>query len=289
MLIAQHRCYAHPLPKNHRFPMEKYVMLEGQLRLEGIGDPSEWHTPSPMATHDILKSHSKPYFNTLQDGSWTRAEERRSGFTWSPQLIRRESIIMEGTWACARAASRGDIGLNIAGGTHHAFADRAEGFCLLNDMAICANLLLSHHMANRVLIIDLDVHQGNGTASMTQSDDRIFTFSMHGASNYPFHKEKSNLDLPLPDGIADEAYLTLLRNHLDFTLQDFKPDVVLYQCGVDVLATDKLGKLSLTMEGCLERDRPMGMKGSDTRMWSCTAISSSSSVVGCQSASTANA
>ena len=255
MLIAHHICYAHPLPENHRFPMEKYVMLAGQLGLEGIGDRSEWHAPTAMAATDIMRSHSPSYYASLLNGSWTRAEERRSGFTWSPELIRRESIIMQGTWACAQAASRGDVGLNIAGGTHHAFADRAEGFCLLNDLALSADLLLSNGMANRVLIVDLDVHQGNGTAAMTRHDDRIFTFSMHGASNYPFHKEASTLDVALPDGTEDSFYLELLQEHMNAILDNFKPDVVLYQCGVDVLASDKLGKLSLTMEGCLERDR----------------------------------
>lgn len=255
MIIAQHPCYTHPLPENHRFPMEKYIMLANQLRLEGIGDRSEWHSPSPMVTTDITGTHSPSYLATLQTGTWTRSEERRSGFIWSPDLILRECIIMQGTWACAQEAVRGGIGLNIAGGTHHAFADRAEGFCLLNDMAISANLLLSNAMANRVLIVDLDVHQGNGTASMTQEDDRIFTFSMHGASNYPFHKETSTLDVPLPDGTKDAAYLNLLQDYMESILDDFKPDVVLYQSGVDVLASDKLGKLSLTMEGCRERDR----------------------------------
>ena len=235
--------------------MEKYVMLAGQLQLEGIGDPSEWHSPSPMASDDILRSHSESYFSSLQSGSWTRSQERRSGFPWSPELIQRESIIMQGTWACAQAASRGDVGLNIAGGTHHAFADRAEGFCLLNDLALSADLLLSNHMASRVLIVDLDVHQGNGTASMTCTDDRIFTFSMHGESNYPFHKEASTLDVPLPDETGDRDYLRLLQNHMHSILHDFNPDVVLYQCGVDVLDSDKLGKLSLSIEGCLERDR----------------------------------
>lgn len=255
MIIAQHNCYAHPLPENHRFPMEKYVMLAGQLKLEGIGEHSEWCFPSPMASEDILLSHSTAYFSTLLNGSWSRAEERRSGFTWSPELMIRERIIMQGTWMCSQAASRGDVGLNIAGGTHHAFADRAEGFCLLNDLAISANLLLSHQLANRVLIVDLDVHQGNGTASMTQRDERIFTFSLHGASNYPFHKETSTLDVPLADGTTDSLYLRLLQHHMTTILDTFKPDVVLYQCGVDVLASDKLGKLSLSMEGCLERDR----------------------------------
>mgnify|MGYP002621163828 CR=1 FL=1 len=162
---------------------------------------------------------------------------------------------MSGTLACAIHALDGGIGLNIAGGTHHALADRAEGFCLLNDFAIAARHLLTTSRASNILIVDLDVHQGNGTAAITSDDANIFTFSMHGASNYPFHKEKSSLDVALPDGTGDAAYLDLLHHHLPMLLDQCQPDAVFYQCGVDVLDTDKLGKLSLSLQGCAERDR----------------------------------
>ena len=235
--------------------MEKYDLLQGQLRLEGFGQDAEWHSPSDMPNTIIQTCHTVDYWNALLKGAWSRAAERRSGFRWSPALVKRESIIMSGTLMCALEAFQGGIGLNIAGGTHHAFADRAEGFCLLNDFAIAARYLLSEKGASTVLIVDLDVHQGNGTAAITSADPDIVTFSMHGANNYPFHKERSTVDVALPDGTSDDAYLDLLYAHLPNLLDRCQPDVVLYQCGVDVLQTDKLGKLSMTMEGCAERDR----------------------------------
>jgi acetoin utilization deacetylase AcuC-like enzyme len=162
---------------------------------------------------------------------------------------------MEGTRRLAEEAIIKKLGFNIAGGTHHAFAKRGEGFCLLNDQVIAANDLLTNHGMNKILIIDLDVHQGNGTASMLQNDERVFTFSMHGRNNYPLQKEQSNLDVELEDGIQDKDYLSLLHMHLDQILTSFSPEFIFYQCGVDILATDKLGKLGVSMKGCLERDR----------------------------------
>jgi acetoin utilization deacetylase AcuC-like enzyme len=144
--------------------------------------------------------------------------------------------------------------MNVAGGTHHAFADRGEGFCLLNDFAVAANFLLSNNQAQKILIIDLDVHQGNGTAKLFEKENRVFTFSMHGAHNYPFHKEKSDLDIPLPDGINDDAYLGILKKELEKILALFKPDFAFYLSGVDILETDKFGKLKVTMKGCQQRD-----------------------------------
>ena len=255
MVIAHHPCYAHPLPANHRFPMAKYDFLHGQLQLEGFDEYADWPMLAAMSTSTIQSCHTAEYWETLRQGSWSRTAERRSGFTWSPALVERESIIMSGSLLGALEALQGGVGLNIAGGTHHAFADRAEGFCLLNDFAIAARHLIDHHGASRILIVDLDVHQGNGTASITSDDANIVTFSMHGASNYPFHKEESSLDVALPDGTEDLAYLDLLGHHLPTLLDRCQPDVVFYQCGVDVLETDKLGKLSLTMQGCAERDR----------------------------------
>ena len=235
--------------------MEKYDLIFGQLHLEGFSDDAHWNSPAPIDAMHILKCHAPEYWNKLQAGTWSTAEERRSGFTWSRELVLRESIIMNGTLQCALEAKSGGIGLNIAGGTHHAFSDRAEGFCLLNDFAISAQHLLDNTEITRILIIDLDVHQGNGTAAMTSGDDRIFTFSMHGELNYPFHKENSTLDVPLPNGTTDHDYLEQLDAHLGQILTRFMPQVVFYQCGVDILATDKLGKLAITMNGSQERDR----------------------------------
>jgi len=162
---------------------------------------------------------------------------------------------MEGTVRASEMALTKKIGFNIAGGTHHAFADRGEGFCLLNDQVIASNYLLNYHGLNKILIIDLDVHQGNGTAALARGDERIFTFSMHGRNNYPLQKEQSDVDVELEDGIQDKEYLALLANNLDDILNKIQPDFVFYQCGVDILATDKLGKLAVSMNGCRERDR----------------------------------
>lgn len=255
MLVSYHPAYAHPLPKGHRFPMEKYDLIHGQLHLEGFSEDAKWNRPAPLDTNEILTCHTSEYWNKIRMGTWSRAEERRSGFTWSRALALRETIIMSGTLKCALEAERGGIGLNIAGGTHHAFSDRAEGFCLLNDFAISAQHLLHKTDISRILIVDLDVHQGNGTAAMTRTEDRIFTFSMHAESNYPFHKETSTLDISLPDGTTDNEYLEQLDIHLQEIFSRFEPQVVFYQCGVDVLSSDKLGKLSLTMRGTQERDR----------------------------------
>ena len=246
--------YVLELPIEHRFPMVKYALVHQQLRHEGIIEDEHWIRPKPILDQHVLRCHSQAYLNKLEGGTWQRHEQRKAGFPWSPELILREKIIMEGTRQCAAIAAEGGVALNVAGGTHHAFTDRAEGFCLLNDLVIAARYLIDSGM-ERVAIIDLDVHQGNGTASMTHGDGRIFTFSMHGAHNYPLHKEKSSLDIELEDGTTDDRYLELLESNLARIIEDFRPQVALYQCGVDVLASDKLGRLSLTMEGCKQRDR----------------------------------
>ena len=254
--IAWAPCYAHPLPQNHRFPMLKYELLPQQLLREGIVTEAAFFTPQPPPDEDILRVHDPDYYHRLQCGQLTRQQERATGFPWSPALFEREVTILGGTIECARRALRHGVALNVAGGTHHAFADRGEGFCLLNDQAAAAAYLLAHPElgVRRVLIVDLDVHQGNGTAAIFRPEPRVFTFSMHGARNYPARKEHSDLDLPLPDGTADAAYLALLANTLPRLLADFQPDFVFYLAGVDVLATDKLGHLALTREGCRQRD-----------------------------------
>ena len=210
--IAWASCYAHPLPQNHRFPMLKYELLPQQLLREGIVTEAAFFAPQPPPAEDMLRVHDPNYYQRLQRGQLTRQEERATGFPWSPQLFEREVTILGGTIECARRALRHGVALNVAGGTHHAFADRGEGFCLLNDQAAAAAYLLAHPElgVRRVLIVDLDVHQGNGTASIFRHEPRVFTCSVHGARNYPARKEHSDLDLPLPDGTADAAYLALL-------------------------------------------------------------------------------
>ena len=258
MRIAYAPCYVLDLPEGHRFPMAKYGLLREQLLHEGIAETRDFFEPQSMAESTILRGHDADYWHRTVHGQWTRQEERRSGFPWSASMVARERIIMQGTLDCAKhAVTHGGVAMNIAGGTHHAYTDRAEGFCILNDFVLAALELMASGHLSRALIVDCDVHQGNGTASMLADVPEITTFSMHGASNYPLHKEVSDVDVPLPDGTDDDVYLSLLNEHLDRLLNpaDPLPDLVLYQCGVDVLATDKLGKLALSMAGCMERDR----------------------------------
>lgn len=253
--IAWTEIYAHPLPQNHRFPMEKYNLLPEQLIYEGTVGESSFFAPGSLSTDLVLRTHDAAYWHKLRLGKLERLEERRTGFPWSKELIEREIIIMQGTLDAAVYALKYGVAMNIAGGTHHAFTNRGEGFCLLNDIAIAANYLLDEGLAKQILVVDLDVHQGNGTAEIFRNEPRVFTFSMHGASNYPMHKEASDLDVGLPDGTGDATYLSLLDKHLKQLLDEVQPDFIFFQSGVDVLATDKLGRLGMSIEGCKARDR----------------------------------
>ncbi len=252
--IAWAANYAHPLPHNHRFPMLKYELLPQQLLYEGTVQEENFFCPVPLAQRYILFTHEEAYWQKLSDLRLSKAEERKTGFPLSRQLVEREVNIMNGTVQAALFALQYGIAMNIAGGTHHAFTDRGEGFCLLNDIAIAANYLLQYKLCTKILIVDLDVHQGNGTAQIFRNEPKVFTFSMHGARNYPLHKEISDLDIPLPDKISDAAYLQLLEAHLPRLFEEFGPQFVFYQSGVDVLATDKLGRLGLSIQGCRQRD-----------------------------------
>lgn len=253
--VAWNEKYAHPLPDNHRFPMEKYQLVPEQLEHEGTVDSDAFFSPQPLSESQILSIHDAEYWRRLKGLELSRQEERKTGFPHSHALIDRELMIMGGTLQCARYALENGVALNVAGGTHHAYADRGEGFCLLNDLALAAQVLLDEGKVQRALVVDLDVHQGNGTAKIFQGRPEVITFSMHGASNYPMHKESSDLDVPLADGIDDRAYLKLLRENLPRIMDQSEPDLVLYQCGVDILNTDKLGRLGVTEGGCRERDR----------------------------------
>ena len=253
--VAHHPCYAHSLPEGHRFPMEKYDLLQRQLLHEGTLESDNFFAPNLLSEKAILATHDANYWQKLKDQTLTRAEERRTGFPLTEQLVKRERIIMQGTLDCAIHALKHGVSMNIAGGTHHSFTDRGEGFCLLNDIALASNHLLHHQLAQKILIVDLDVHQGNGTAEIFNGNDLVFTFSMHGEKNYPMHKESSDLDIGVPDGIDDKSYLTLLDRHLKELIDKVEPDFIFYQCGVDVLSTDKLGRLGLSLNGCKERDK----------------------------------
>lgn len=247
--------YIHPVPDGHKFPMEKYDLIPRQLLYEGVITEDQLISPEVIELEHVLKVHDKKYVQRLLNCELTPREQRVSGFVHSPQLIEREFRIMEGTRLAAKYAyETKSIGFNVAGGTHHAFSSRAEGFCLLNDQAIAARWLIENSSIEKLLIIDLDVHQGNGTAEIFQNDPAVFTFSMHGRNNYPLQKEQSDLDVPLEDGCEDETFLNLLVDALKQIENQFTPDFIFYQCGVDILKTDALGKLGISMEGCKQRD-----------------------------------
>lgn len=234
--------------------MSKYEILPQQLLHEGTITADHLFEPQPIEEQWILATHDAAYWNKLKTLSLSHQEVRRTGFPLTKELVQREITIMQGTLQCTHYAKQYGVAMNIAGGTHHAFTNRGEGFCLLNDIAIAANYLLLTNQASRILVVDLDVHQGNGTAQIFKANDRVFTFSMHGANNYPHHKEQSDLDIALPDGTEDTFYLKTLEINLYHILESFQPDFIFFQSGVDVLATDKLGKLSLTRAGCKQRD-----------------------------------
>lgn len=252
--IAFDPIYAHPLPENHRFPMLKYHLIPEQLIYEGTYTANHFFTPSICEEEIILYTHDQVYLNKLVHQQLSSSEQRKIGFPQSPELTQRELIITQGTIdACLYALETG-VALNVAGGTHHAFADRGEGFCLLNDMAVAANYLLRKQISKKILIIDLDVHQGNGTAKLMEKEERVFTFSMHGAHNYPFHKEHSDLDIGLKDGTTGQEYLAILEETLPLLINQVKPDFAFYLSGVDILNTDKFGKLQVSLDECKQRD-----------------------------------
>ncbi len=258
--IAYAPIYQHPLPPGptgqpHRFPMAKYELVPQQLLREGTASEEQFFAPDEIEERWILTTHTPAYWEALKRGTLPARMIRKIGFPWSEELVRREKIITQGTIDCCRFARESGVAFNVAGGTHHAYPDRGEGFCLLNDVGIAAHFLLETSAARRILVIDLDVHQGNGTALIFRNEPRVFTFSMHGRENYPLHKERSDLDVELPTGTGDEAYLDRLNRDLPPLLDALRPDFLFFIAGVDVLATDKLGKLALTREGCQERDR----------------------------------
>ena len=252
--IAHNEFYVQPLPEGHRFPMEKYELLPKQLLYEGTVEEGNFFSPGIVKSEFVLNVHDSNYFERLTSLQLSRKEQRKSGFPHDERLIQRELIIMEGTRKCAEFALEYGVAMNIAGGTHHAYSDRGEGFCLLNDQAIAAQWLLNGNRVKNILIIDLDVHQGNGTAKIFQNETRVFTFSMHGKNNYPLHKEQSNLDVELDDGIKDKEYIYLLEKNLSAITAQFEPDFIFYQSGVDIIETDKLGRLGVSLEGCKHRD-----------------------------------
>jgi acetoin utilization deacetylase AcuC-like enzyme len=242
-----------PTPPGHRFPMSKYALLRERV---ATLVPGEMLAEPPAATNDQLAlAHDQNYIARVQAGELTEKEIRAIGFPWSLEMVERSRRSSGATIAAARhAITHTTCGVNLAGGTHHAFADRGEGFCVFNDSAVCARLMQKEFGLRRVLIVDLDVHQGNGTASILRGDDSVFTFSIHGEKNYPVRKEKSDLDIELPDGCDDETYLATLADHLPLLLRDVRPQLVIYLAGADPFEGDRLGRLGLTKAGLMARD-----------------------------------
>ena len=243
------------LPDGHRFPMDKYDLLPQQLLHDGTLSQENFFHPEPLSEEQILRTHTQGYWDKLKYGTLSRHEIRAMGFPYHEKLIFRGRHISMGTLQCFDHALQDGVSLNVAGGTHHAYADRGEGFCIFNDFAIASNELLYTERVDQILIIDLDVHQGNGTAKIFEMEPRVFTFSVHGEHNYPLKKERSDLDIGVPDGIEDKAYLEIIRERIPEVIDRVKPDVIFYFSGVDVLASDKLGRLGMTKAGCKERDR----------------------------------
>ena len=253
--IAFHPIYKHELPVGHRFPMEKYDLLPQQLIYEGTCVEENFFEPKIPNNKHFFTVHDPEYFFDLLNITLSQKAARKIGFPLSEVLVAREMIIADGTIKASEFALKNGIAMNIAGGTHHAFSNRGEAFCMLNDQAIGARYLQQKGLVKKILIVDLDVHQGNGTAEIFKNDTSVFTFSMHGKSNYPFIKETSDLDIALENDTKDNEYLSILKETLPKLINQEKPDFIYYLCGVDVIETDKLGKLGLTIAGCKERDK----------------------------------
>ena len=247
--------YYVPLPDGHPFPMAKFPALHRRLLDEGIITPRDVVTPRQAEWSDLRRAHTGEYLSKLAEGRLSEHAERRMGLPWSERLVYRSRLAVQGTINAAFMALTDGVAANLAGGTHHAFPDRGEGFCVLNDVAVAIRVLQSSCWARRILIIDLDVHQGNANAAFFADDNSVFTFSMHGAKNYPFEKPPSSLDVPLDDDIGDEAYLDTLKAYLPDTLDAVAPDLVFYLGGIDVAADDRFGRIALSRDGLHARDR----------------------------------
>ncbi|HAM60956.1 MAG TPA: histone deacetylase [Psychrobacter sp.] len=252
--IAYSEVFRYVVPERHRFPMQKYTMIPERLLREGTITLDNFFAPKRLTEAEILTTHTEEYWYKLKTQTLTRKEARPIGFEMTEALVDRGRHIAHATYECALYAQQYGVAMNVAGGTHHAFAGHGEGFCVFNDVCIASNLLLNRGQASKILVVDLDVHQGNGNASIMADEPRVFIFSMHGAKNYPFRKQISDLDIELDNDTGDEEYLRVLKDTLPRLLDEVAPDMIFYQSAVDVLATDKLGKLALTQAGCKARD-----------------------------------
>ena len=246
--------YILSLPQNHKFPIDKYRLIPLQLLSEGLISNANIFSPGFADKSIIELTHTREYVEKVLSVNLSEKEVRKIGFPQSKDLVEREFIISNGTVKGALYALETGVSLNVAGGTHHAYSDRGEGFCIFNDVAVASNYLLSRKYVTRILIVDLDVHQGNGTAKIFENNSDVFTFSMHGESNYPLHKEKSDLDIPLQSKTNDDVYLKILHETLPHLIKLVNPEFIFYISGVDVLETDKWGKLGMTIQGSKQRD-----------------------------------
>ena len=245
--------FLYELPEGHRFPIRKYELIKDQLLYENIINEDQLFDPG-IAEKEILLAHDKKYFEKVKSLELSRSEIRTLGIPIHEKSVGRALNSIAGTVHSAISSKKLGAGINIGGGYHHAFADHGEGFCIFNDLAVAARYLIKNKLAENILILDLDVHQGNGTANILANDKEVFTFSMHGQKNYPIRKEKSNLDIMLPDLTRDREYLKILKDSLDTVFKEFIPDFILYQAGVDILESDKLGRLAISLNGCRLRD-----------------------------------
>ncbi len=252
--IAFDKKYVLPLPEGHRFPMLKYELIPDQLLYEGLVSKEQFFSPKKIKENWVEKVHDRKYIQNLNSLTLTKSEIRKTGFPLTKELVEREYMITEGSRKCVDYAIEFGAAANIAGGTHHAFRDRGEGFCLFNDVAVASYYAIEKFQMNQILVIDLDVHQGNGTASIFREENRVYTFSMHGKKNYPFKKEISDLDVELDDGVKDGEYLKTLEHTIKKLDSTLKPNLIFYISGVDILSTDKLGRLKVSRDGCKKRD-----------------------------------
>lgn len=255
MRVAYHQDYWIPLPERHPFPMGKYPALHRILLDEELVAASDVVAPHEASAEDLQLVHTRSYVERMFGGSLEEDTARRIGVPWTPALVRRSRLAVQGTIEAARMALDDGLAGNLAGGTHHAHAGRGEGYCVFNDVAVAIRVLQREKRVARALVVDLDVHQGNGTAAIFEGEESVFTFSMHGAKNFPLRKERSTLDVGLPDRMGDEAYLATLCEHLPEVFERARPDLVVYLAGVDVVSGDRFGRLAMTREGLAARDR----------------------------------
>lgn len=253
--IAYHPDYVTPLPEEHRFPMPKFKLLYEYLLKEEIVLPEWVHLPEIPPQSWLEFVHDRDYINAYIEGTLSPKAQRRIGLPWSRGLVTRTLTAVGGTILTAKLALKYGIACNTAGGTHHAFPDFGSGFCIFNDLAIASRVLQCLNLVQKILILDLDVHQGDGTAYIFQNDETVFAFSMHCETNFPHRKQRSDRDVPLPEGLDDEGYLQILAKHLPDLLSQVKPDLILYDAGVDTHVNDRLGKLALSDWGIYRRDR----------------------------------